>query len=84
MMARALRWAQHGGPMPIEIQVGRLINRFGVESVLGRPLVRPELDNILAAEAMVRFYLSYKKYGVDWTLAHPDEARLLFRIMKES
>jgi len=82
-MARALRWAQGSGPMPIEILAGRLIDRFGVESVFGRPLIQPERAGILAAEAVVRFYHSYKKYGVDWTLSHPDEARLLFRLMKD-
>ena len=74
-----------GGGISNEIQLAKLIDRFGVAAVIGRPyLGAGEILRIQAAEAVLRLYGEMKQYD-DWArfkLDDPDGARYLFAAMK--
>jgi len=76
-----------GGGISTEIQLGRLINRFGVAAVMGRSyLGAGEILRIQAAEAVVRLYGEMNNYD-DWTRFKrddPDGARYLIAAMKQA
>jgi hypothetical protein len=53
--------------MPKELKMLRLIDRYGVEAVMGRPyLGAGEIMRMQAAETVVRVYNERKRYD-DWT-----------------
>lgn len=63
--------------MPREIEAGRLISRFGAQSVYGRTLGLRELRRIRLAERVeqvCRRWLAPK--AGEWFAAHPDDQEL--------
>jgi len=65
--------------MPREIELGRLIDRFGAQAVMGRALGAKEIKRIMAAEYIVKAYESMTKaenYAA-WVSEHPREAGAL-------
>lgn len=83
-MARAYRYAEGGGPMPLEIEALRHIDRFGAQAVYGRPLGYGEALRLMCAENVVQAYQSRAAYP-DWTTWAQDNEqanRLLNRAAK--
>lgn len=65
--------------MPNELKLLRLIERYGVEAIMGRPyLGAGEIMRMQAAEKIVSLYQARQRYA-DWTLhARDDEAGSAF------
>ena len=72
--------------MPKEIELGRLIDRFGAEAVLGRPIGAKEARRIMAAEYVVKAYESMTRSSnyAAWVNDHPREAEMLAAAAGES
>jgi len=59
----ALAWARGElSELPEDIEAGRLIERFGVQAVYGRPLGYGEMRRISIAEGIVQAYRSRDNY----------------------
>lgn len=67
-----------GGPQPEEIRAGRLIDRFGAQSVYGRPLGYLEMRRITVAENIERICRKWQeKDAAKWFAKHPDDLKTL-------
>ena len=59
----ALAWARGElSELPEDIEAGRLIERFGVQAVYGRPLGYGEMRRISIAESIARDYQNRSNY----------------------
>lgn len=84
IIAAAYKFAVGDGDMPQEIEMGRLIDRFGAQAVLGRPMGAKEIRRIMAAEYVLNAYRSMtssENYAA-WVNDHPQEAELLSQAAK--
>lgn len=65
--------------MPLEIELGKLIDRFGTQSILGRSIGAKEVRRIMTAEYVVNSYISMTKSNnyAAWVNDHPQEAEML-------
>lgn len=76
--------------MPREYEIGRLIDRFGAQSVYGRLLGVGEMRRIMRVEAIVSAYQSRENWRdeggktnlADWSRKHAGLSRLLNEAMK--
>lgn len=60
--------------MPVEIELGRLVNRFGAQAVYGRALGLLEMRRITLAENIERACQKWKAPNAGkWFQAHPDD-----------
>ena len=63
MISDALAWARGElRELPEDIEAGRLIERFGVQAVYGRPLGYGEMRRISIAESIARDYQHRSNY----------------------
>lgn len=78
-MARAYAYANGDGPLPNEIRIARLVERFGADSIYGRPLGAKEIINIELAEDVILLYEEKSKQAnqAEWANNHPFENDLL-------
>lgn len=71
--------------MPLEIEAGRLIGRFGAPAVYGRPMGLVEMRAIALAENAERAYRGYRAAvdseagSVSWAEKNPEQAALVAR-----
>jgi len=83
----ALAWARGElSELPEDIEAGRLIERFGVQAVYGRPLGYGEMRRINLSESIVQAYRSRDNYRdkdgaenwSEWSARFPEmNARLI-------
>lgn len=74
-----------GGEISNEIIVSRLIDRFGVYAVMGRPYLGAlEINRILSAEKVIQVYHEKEAWSswAEWAKANPDDAAYLARAIK--
>ena len=79
MTAAAYRYAEGGGVTPREIELGRMINRFGAQAVFGRAMGAAEIRRIEISERIVRLYIEREKSDnwAAWVMNNPGDAELL-------
>lgn len=87
MISDALAWARGElRELPEDIEAGRLIERFGVQAVYGRPLGYGEMRRISIAESIARDYQNRSNYRdksgaenwSEWSAHYPESnARLI-------
>lgn len=77
-MAAALRHAE-GGPVSAELALLSYIDRWGAQSVLGRPMSAGEIRRMLIAERIAMAYRSREtaKNWATWAIENEEEANLL-------
>jgi hypothetical protein len=65
--------------MPAEYEALRLVDRFGVMALYGRPLTRREVRRMIGCEAIIGAYQAMKKSGnfATWSDEHPNESAML-------
>ena len=84
-MTAAKRYAEGGG-RSTEINLLNAIERFGVEAVMGRPvLYAKEIRRMVLAERVVRVIqtAAHAEDWAKWTREHPDDAELYNLLMKD-
>lgn len=79
----AYRYADGRGPIPAELVALSYIDRFGAQAVLGRPLGYGEIQRMLTAENIVKWYNERQKSGnfAQWAADNPDKDRALMEAM---
>ena len=82
-MARAYAYAEGDGPEPWELRQLRAIDRFGAQSVAGRPLSVGEIQRMTVVQDIVRAYQLRAKADswADWASKNPALSGLLNRAM---
>lgn len=80
-MAAAYNYARGKGDMPNELELIRMVDRFGAQAVFGRTLKRGEMRRMATVERIVEGYqaMTSAKNQDDWIKAHPDEWKLIDR-----
>jgi len=76
--------------MPREYEIGRLIDRFGAQNVIGRLLGVGEMRRIMRVEAIIDAYRSRATWRdesgtlsmADWAQKHAAASRMLNEAMK--
>lgn len=83
-MARAYAYANGDGPLPEEIRLAQLVERFGSYSVFGRPLGAKEITNMELAESIVYLYQIKNAHEnqAEWANTHPADNALLMYALK--
>lgn len=85
-MAAALRYVEGDGPIPHELELLGHIQTYGVEAVMGRPVLGAvEIRRMTAAHNVEVSYASRKAYRdqdgkenwVEWARAYPQASRIL-------
>ena len=85
-MAAALRYAERDGPIPHELELLGHIETFGVEAVMGRPVLGAvEIRRMVAARNVETAYQSRTGYQdkdgkenwAEWARLHPGASRIL-------
>ena len=85
MIATAYNYASGGDHQSNEITIGRLIDRFGVHAVMGRPYLGAlEVISIYAAEKVLKVYREKESSSswAEWAQANPEDAAYLARAIK--
>ncbi len=79
MIAAAYRYAEGGGVIPREIELGRMVNRFGAQAIFGRAIGAREIHRITMAETIVRLFRERERAEnwAAWVVNNPAEAELL-------
>ena len=74
------------GPLPVELNILSVINRFGSDAVYGRPLWTHEIKNLISAEVIRDAYNAREESGdyADWCKKYPARARTLNDAMREN
>lgn len=83
-MAAAYRYAAGDGLPPHEFLLGLNFRRYGVETVLGRPIGAGEAQRIHLVMAIVGAYQARaaSENWAKWAADHPDDNALLNRVME--
>jgi len=74
-----------GGDASNEILIGRMINRFGVHAVMGRPYLGAlEIKKIYSAEKVLQIYREKDRASswAEWAKSNPEDAAYLARAIK--
>lgn len=81
MIAAAYRYAEGSGRIPREIELGRVVDRFGAQAVFGRAIGSKEIRRIAMAERTVRLFRERERAEnwAAWVVNNPEEAELLSR-----
>ena len=83
-MARAYAFAKGDGPLPTEIRLANVVQRFGSESVYGRPLGAKEIRQMELSENVIMFFR--EKYAqsnqAEWANQNPYANDLLMHALK--
>lgn len=71
--------------MPVELQTGQYITKFGAWAVMGRPLYLHEIKEIIIAENVENAYRSRRASGdwAKWTSENQTMAEILSRLGHE-
>ena len=71
-------------PRPIALEMAELIDRFGAQAVMGRPLYANELKDITYASMVCNAYISRErsKDWAKWSGENPELAEVLDNAMK--
>jgi hypothetical protein len=79
VIASAYRYARGEGEMPAEMELMRMIDRFGAGAVFGRTLKRGEMRRMVISERIVSAYgaMSAAEDLDGWIKAHPEEWKLI-------
>ena len=85
MIAAAYNYAEGGGELPREIELGQYLETYGAQAVTGRVMGAGELRRITVAKKIVAAYRSREGYRdtsgnenwAEWSKAHPDQAHIL-------
>jgi len=84
VIAAAYEYAS-GGDVSNEIVMGRMIDRFGVHAVMGRPYLGAlEIKSIYSAEKVLQTHEEKERCTdwADWAKDNPDDAAFLARAIK--
>lgn len=86
MIAAVYEYAESGGTIPKELEQARLVSRFGVEAVFGRPLYTKEMRRMVAADNIYSAFTSRKnsKDWGKWASENPELDEILRYAMKAS
>jgi hypothetical protein len=78
VIASAYRYAR-GGEIPGDLELLRMVDRFGAQAVFGRILKRSEMRRMVLVERIVTAYQAMKSSeDVDgWIKDHPEDWKLL-------
>ena len=85
VIAAAYNYAESGGDLPREIELGQYLETYGAQAVTGRVLGAGELRRITVAKNIVAAYRSREGYRdesgaenwAEWSRTHPEQARIL-------
>ena len=81
MTAAAYAHAQHDDPLPFDLVMLSYIDRFGAQSVLGRPLGFGEIQRMLHAENIIKWTIQRNKAEnwATWANQNPDKNATLLQ-----
>jgi len=74
-----------GGDASNEILLGRMIDRFGVQAIMGRPYLGAlEIKSIYSAEKVLQLYREKERSSswAEWATVNPEDAAYLARAIK--
>ena len=83
-MAHVYAYMEKRAPRPIALEMAELIDRFGAQAVMGRPLYTNELKDITCASMVCNAYKSRErsKDWAKWSGENPELAEVLDNAMK--
>ena len=83
-MARAYAYAKGDGTLPEELRLARLVERFGAQSVYGRPLGAREIRNMELVENIIYWYQQKEAQNnqAEWANTYLAENAMLMHALK--
>lgn len=83
-MACAYAYANGDRPMPPEIRLAGAVERFGAQSIYGRPLGAKEIVRMETAEGVVNAFAAraHSADWANWAIANKSASEFLNRAMK--